>query len=96
MESVTPRRKFLPEIQALRAGQPRDEGLDGKDRTDEAAALAPRTEVLDLSSRFCDRETCPGVIGNVLVYRDLNHVSGTYMKTLAAPLEAALLQAMGK
>ena len=42
MESVTPRRKFLPEIQALRA------------------------------------------------------LSGTYMQTLAAPLEAALLQAMGK
>ncbi|MGW6175099.1 acyltransferase family protein [Arthrobacter sp. NPDC055138] len=77
-------------------GQPRNEGLDGEDRTDEAAALAPRTEVVDLSSRFCDRDTCPAVIGNVLVYRDLNHVSGTYMKTLSAPLESALLQAMRK
>ncbi len=38
---------------------------------------------VDTSHYFCDATTCPPVIGNVIVYMDDNHVSGTYMATVA-------------
>jgi hypothetical protein len=75
-------------------GQPRSKGFDGQDLTREAAELAPRARVLDLSDAFCGEDFCPAVIGNVLLYADKNHVTRTYMKTLAPRLEDKLLAAM--
>jgi hypothetical protein len=49
---------------------------------------------IDLSDYFCDGETCPPVIGNVLVYRHMNHVTATYVKTMAPMLQNALQQAL--
>jgi peptidoglycan/LPS O-acetylase OafA/YrhL len=42
-----------------------------------------KSEVVDLSDFICRRETCPPVVGGVLVYRDSNHLTATYAKTLA-------------
>ncbi|MCW2132108.1 Peptidoglycan/LPS O-acetylase OafA/YrhL, contains acyltransferase and SGNH-hydrolase domains [Arthrobacter sp. VKM Ac-2550] len=75
-------------------GQPRSEGFDGQDLTREAAELAPRARVLDLSDAFCGVDACPAVIGNVLLYADKNHITRTYMNTLAPRLEEELLAAM--
>jgi hypothetical protein len=52
------------------------------------------THHIDLSDYFCDRTTCPPVIGNVLVYRHMNHVTATYVRTLAPMLQNALTQAL--
>ncbi|MBS0421821.1 MAG: acyltransferase [Proteobacteria bacterium] len=49
---------------------------------------------IDLSDYFCSSETCPPVIGNVLVYRHMNHITATYVKTLAPMLQSALEQAL--
>jgi peptidoglycan/LPS O-acetylase OafA/YrhL len=49
---------------------------------------------IDLSDYFCDQNTCPPVIGNVLVYRHRNHITATYVRTLAPMLENALHQAL--
>ncbi|MEL4082441.1 MULTISPECIES: acyltransferase family protein [Arthrobacter] len=38
---------------------------------------------MDLSDRICLRESCPPVLGNVRVYLDANHLSGTYATTLS-------------
>ncbi|SDQ94210.1 acyltransferase family protein [Arthrobacter crystallopoietes] len=65
-----------------RCSQPRSEGFDGQDITRESAALAPRARVVDLSDKFCGADSCPMVIGNVMLYRDFNHVTRTYMLTL--------------
>ncbi|HEY7595911.1 MAG TPA: acyltransferase family protein [Actinophytocola sp.] len=43
---------------------------------------------VDTSDYFCDASTCPPVIGNVIVYMDDNHISGTYMATVAPALGA--------
>ncbi|WP_236864757.1 acyltransferase family protein [Brevibacterium daeguense] len=43
-----------------------------------------------LVDEFCTEDICPAVIGSVLVYRDNNHVSATYMRTLAGPLSEVL------
>ncbi|MDH2443790.1 acyltransferase family protein [Amnibacterium sp. CER49] len=46
-----------------------------------AAAETPGVGVLDPVDAFCGTTWCPGVIGNVLVYRDLNHITDTYART---------------
>jgi hypothetical protein len=46
-----------------------------------------RIHVIDLSKYFCDASLCYPVIGGVLVYKDLTHITATYGKTLAPYLE---------
>jgi len=46
-----------------------------------------RIQVIDLSRFFCDATRCPPVIGGVLVYKDLTHITSEYGKTLAPYLE---------
>ncbi|SCY89283.1 acyltransferase family protein [Microvirga guangxiensis] len=41
---------------------------------------------IDLTDRFCDQEYCYPVGGNVLIYRDTQHITREYARTLAAPL----------
>ncbi|MFE6616347.1 acyltransferase family protein [Amycolatopsis sp. NPDC057786] len=57
--------------------------------------LPPNVRFLDFSDYFCTAEVCPPVIGNVLVYLDDNHVSGTYMSTMSAIAEKAITEALG-
>lgn len=56
----------------------------------DAAAKLPGVSIVDLTDRFCSDKSCPAVIGNVLVYRDANHVGDTYLSTLAADLAGRL------
>ncbi|MCE9598138.1 MAG: acyltransferase [Spirochaetia bacterium] len=51
-------------------------------------------QLLDLSNQFCQGESCPIVIGNVLVYRDGDHLTASYVKTLAPVLEKSILQTL--
>ena len=45
---------------------------------------------VDLSDLICEPESCPPVIGNVLVYRDGSHLSATYVGTLTSALGDAV------
>jgi peptidoglycan/LPS O-acetylase OafA/YrhL len=47
-------------------------------------------KLLDLSRYFCLDGRCPAVIGHVIVYRGQQHVTATYMRTLAPFLEDEL------
>ncbi len=44
------------------------------------AGQLPAIKFLDFSKYFCQGQICPAVIGNVLVYKDDNHVTRTYME----------------
>ncbi|RSN25732.1 acyltransferase [Amycolatopsis sp. WAC 04169] len=57
--------------------------------------LPPNVRFVDFSDYFCTAEVCPPVIGNVLVYLDDNHVSGTYMSTMSAIADKAITEALG-
>jgi len=57
--------------------------------------LPPNVRFVDFSDYFCTAEVCPPVIGNVLVYLDDNHVSGTYMSTMSSIAEKAITAALG-
>jgi peptidoglycan/LPS O-acetylase OafA/YrhL len=56
----------------------------------EAAQRLPAVTLADLTTAFCVDGRCPPVIGNVLVYRDDQHLTATYVRTLAPRLEAVI------
>lgn len=49
---------------------------------------------LDLSDAFCTRQRCEPIVGNVFVYRDDDHMTATYAKTIAPALRDAMREAM--
>ncbi len=63
--------------------------------TDVVAASLPDTTFVDFTDYFCDATTCPAVIGNVIVYKDDNHVTSSYLKTMTPMVEQELRTATG-
>ena len=59
------------------------------------AALPPGVSILDTSPYFCTDTTCPALIGNVRVYMDFGHVTGTYMRTMRTVMEDDFLALAG-
>jgi peptidoglycan/LPS O-acetylase OafA/YrhL len=57
-----------------------------------AAAKELDLEVIDFTKYFCKDEMCPMAIGGVRVYRDSNHMSGTYNLLMAPYLKDELLE----
>lgn len=58
-----------------------------------ARQLADRgVSVADLTDAFCDRTTCWGAIGGVLVYSDGHHLTRTYSRTVAPQLDKILIK----
>ena len=56
-----------------------------------AAESAGGIEVLDMTDQICPAEQCSVVIGNVFVWRDSNHLTATYVRTIAPALESKLV-----
>ena len=56
------------------------------------SVIATRTDtpVIDLTDWICPSQTCPAVIGGILVWKDNNHLTVEYSRTLAGPLGEAL------
>ncbi|GAB2918154.1 acyltransferase family protein [Rhodococcus aerolatus] len=50
---------------------------------------------VDTADLFCPGASCVTELGNVAVYLDDNHLTSTFSHTLADPLEARLLDALG-
>ncbi|MDG4801818.1 acyltransferase family protein [Micromonospora sp. WMMD980] len=47
--------------------------------------------LVNLNDAICPTDRCAAVIGGVLVYRDSNHLTATYARTLAPRLDRALM-----
>lgn len=72
-------------------GFSRDKGLEERFTPfDQAVERVEGSRLIDLSDYYCDAEWCPAVIGGVNVYRDNNHITAVYMRTLAPYLREAL------
>ncbi|WP_182976826.1 acyltransferase family protein [Arthrobacter cheniae] len=70
---------------------PRREAADDKGVAQlRAAGSLPGVTSIDLNPFICPAEQCPPVIGDVLVYRDTDHLTATYVESLADRLEASL------
>ncbi|HYF28306.1 MAG TPA: acyltransferase family protein [Baekduia sp.] len=59
-----------------------------------AARAVPRARVVDLSEVFCDRRVCRPVIGGALAYRDEDHLTPTFARTLAPLLQREVRRAL--
>ena len=73
----------------------RSDVLTEKDPLREAAQSADRVTLLDFTDVFCDAEICRTVVGGANIYRDQDHLTVTFVDTLAPQYTAALKQAMG-
>jgi peptidoglycan/LPS O-acetylase OafA/YrhL len=54
----------------------------------------PNVRGIDLTERFCTDTVCPPVIGNVLVYRDRNHITVSYSRSVAPALDTEIARVM--
>lgn len=54
----------------------------------ELMALRPTMPVVDLTNAICPTETCSPVVGDVVVWRDTNHLSATYVRSLRDLVQA--------
>jgi peptidoglycan/LPS O-acetylase OafA/YrhL len=55
-----------------------------------AAMSTDGVQLINLNDAICPTDPCAAVIGNVLVYRDNNHLTASYVMSLLPRLEAAL------
>ncbi|WP_181574227.1 acyltransferase family protein [Microbacterium sp. SMR1] len=78
IESDDPERCSMPRGSSLAAANP--------------ARILQRDSIthVDLTEWICPDDVCPAVVGNVAVYRDDNHLSSSYARTLAPVLETQL------
>jgi len=72
----------------------RDEGVSKVAPWERLEVAPPNVIFTDLTDLFCDETTCYPIIGNVIVYRDNNHLSTQYSKTLAPALKQPLKEAL--
>ncbi|ARK23844.1 acyltransferase [Sporosarcina sp. P37] len=72
----------------------RDQGVSKEVPWEVTEGIPSNVFFADLTDYFCDDTTCYPVIGNVIVYRDDNHLTAEYSKTLAPALKIPLQQAL--
>jgi hypothetical protein len=91
-------RRNVPECLAENAAtpvecaRPRPDAVVPDAATIAATRVDPeRIRLLDLTDHFCDDVTCYAVVGDAIVYWDLDHMSAQFSRTLAP----YLLDAMG-
>lgn len=60
-----------------------------------AVAKVAGAHLLDLGAFFCQHQTCPPVIGGVIVYRDPSHLTSSYARTLTPMLRDGVLTLTG-
>jgi peptidoglycan/LPS O-acetylase OafA/YrhL len=62
----------------------------------ESAKKLPELEFVNFDDIFCDSQKCFPIIGNAIVYRDDNHLTDTFARTLAPYIEPYILRALAK
>ncbi|WP_424346311.1 acyltransferase family protein [Kocuria sp. CH-021] len=78
-----------------RCNPPRSESLLPVNPLEALAARHEKLHSIDLTDRLCTEDVCPGVIGNIQVYMDLDHVTSAYGETLAPDVEQRMTDALG-
>ncbi|MGH3352710.1 MAG: acyltransferase family protein [Nocardioides sp.] len=86
--------RHSPETAGEACGRPRADVLF-EDPHPDAVERDPNAHLVDLTHLYCEDEICPAVIGNVIVYRDGNHITSRYARTLAPYLGKELAEVLG-
>jgi hypothetical protein len=75
-----------------RCALPRDSVLAPDPAVDAATQLgAPRYQAIDMTNFFCDETQCYPVIGGVLVYKDISHMTRVFARSMGPYLESRYL-----
>jgi hypothetical protein len=77
-----------------RCDTPRSELLAEEAPYESMPDIPSNVTFLDFSDSYCGPTICPAVIGNVLVYKDDNHVSATYIATMVPVIGRAIDDAL--
>lgn len=85
----------LAEASVAECSDDREVVLDAVDPAQAYAEEFPSMSFLDLSDAVCGPQRCSAVQGNIVVYRDGNHITTTYGQTMAPALGAQLGPATG-
>ena len=65
------------------------------DPIQQAQANTDSVRLLDLTDRYCRDNLCPAVIGGVFVYRNADHISATYSRSMTLWLDKRLQNLLG-
>jgi len=68
----------------------REAALHRKDRLADIASTVSGVDVLDLTSLYCDADTCHSWINGVNVYSNSSHISKDFSATLQPHIEAEI------
>lgn len=82
-------------VDAPECGRPRAELLAPEPPYAMVENLPGNVSFMDFSDYYCTADFCPPVVGNVYVYMDDNHVTKTYMETMAPVVQQRLMDALG-
>ena len=72
---------------------PRPQAINAEMPDVVVAKRVPGVRVLDLTDRFCGRNSCPAVKDGIVVYRgDDNHLTATFSRKLAPAFQGVLIE----
>lgn len=70
----------------VNCGRPRRDIMDEVDPSSMLEARPENVAFIDLTDQFCDRQICPPIRNNMIIYRDGSHLTATYAESLAPVL----------
>ena len=76
-------------------GMPRERSISPINPASLAGAGIDSVRLIDLTDGVCDPQDCPAVVGNVIVYHDSHHLSGSWVRSASGELARQLGPATG-
>ena len=76
-------------------GMPRERSISAINPASLAGAGIDSVRLLDLTDGLCDARDCPVVVGNVIVYHDSHHLSGSWVRSASGELARQMGPATG-
>ncbi|MGM0898166.1 MAG: acyltransferase family protein [Bacillota bacterium] len=84
----------LDELSIANCSVERSEALSEVVPWENTQGISKNVAFADMSEYFCTDDTCPPVVGNVLVYRDEHHLTTLYSQTMGPALKEHLEPAL--
>jgi hypothetical protein len=76
----------------INCGRLRHEIMDEADPTSMLDPKPPNVDFIELTDQFCDQTLCPPIRKNMIIYRDGNHMTATYARSLSPLLGERMRQ----
>ncbi|MDX2357341.1 acyltransferase family protein [Dietzia sp. PP-33] len=78
-----------------KCGMPRERSISPINPASLVGAGIDSVRLIDLTDGLCDAENCPAVVGNVIVYHDSHHLSGSWVRSASGELARQMGPATG-